>query len=357
MAGPSIEEFVADAVAVAQQARSKLRLAVGQKSRLLVDGAAAMADRLVGYAARLAKATYLDGALGDDLTAYADDRWSIQRMAAVKAYAQVTFTRATYAAGAGTIPAGFEVASARDARGVEQRFTTDAPAVFGPTTLSATVGAHAEVGGIAGNVGAHQIIRVLGQAFDPTILVDNASQAVGGTEEESDEDLRERCRQFPQTIRRGTLAALEYGAKTVPGVARATAVEDATGLLTVYVTDLAGNSNASMVAAVAAELENWRAGGSSLSVVGGSLFTQDVTMTLSLLAGTAIEPLRAPIAAVVSAAMSKLKINETLYPILIQSAARSVAPDVIKNVTVTDPSGPRVPSAGQIIRMGVCTVN
>jgi hypothetical protein len=358
MAAPSIDDFINDFIAKVQELRPGLAVKVGQKSRLIAEGGASMADRLVGYAARLAKATYLDGAEGDDLTAYADDRWGIQRDPAIQAYTSVTFARASFAGGAGTVAAGTVVATVRDANGVEQRFLTSTPAVFGGTDLTKTVGVVAETGGVAGNVGAGTITRILSGLFDASLTVTNAQQAVGGTPEETDPDLRERVRQFPATIRRGTLDAIEYGARNTPnaGVSRATAVEDATGLMTLYVTDIAGNSDDAMVALVTTEIEFWRAGGSAITVVGGVLASQDISVTLTVPVGTAIPPLVALVQAAIASAVAKLKINETLYPALIQTAAMSAAPDVIKNVTVNNPSGPRVPSPGQIIRPGLITV-
>ena len=73
-----------------------------------------------------------------------------------------------------------------------------------------------------------------------------AAAAAGGANRETDDELVQRVRAKPLSYRRGTLAALEYGALTVAGVANAVATEDSTGLVTIYVADASGSSNGTM---------------------------------------------------------------------------------------------------------------
>lgn len=372
MGAPSTSDYVNDFVAQAQRSRPGMTFEEGDVALMDAEGAAAMATRLTGYAARLAKATFLDGGEGQELTDYCDDRWGIQRLAAVQATGQVTFSRISDSAGSGVIAQGTTVATVIDANGVETRFDTIAPVTFGSTDLTKTVGIVAEKGGIAGNVAAATVTRIVSAIFDASITVTNASAVIGGAEQESDDDLRERTRQFPATIRRGTLDALQYGAKNGTGAARATAVEDPdSGIVTVYVSDVDGNSSGTtkvvgdpsltddgtMTAKVAIELNNWRALGSLVNVIGASLFTQDVTVSLVIKAGFVVAPYIATIQAAVTAAMARLQPGEWLYRDLIVTAVKNVAPDSIRAVTVTLPGGDVEVSGNQVVRAGVVSVS
>lgn len=367
MAAPSLTDYLNDAIAQAQLLRSGVKFLVGQFARMLAEGAASMADRLTGYAAGLFKATFLDGAEGSDLTTLCDDHWGIQRNGAVQASVTLTFARPTFAAAGGTIAAGSIVATQLDANGVEVRFTTDSNLVFGATDLSKTVTATAVTGGIAGNVAASSITRIISTLWDSTLTVTNAGQAVGGSEAETDAQLRERVRQFPSTIRRGTFAALEYGARqtTGAGVSFAHAVDDGTGLTTVYVTDANGNStgttqvvssslvdDGSMTMKVAIELVNWAAAGSYVAVTGGSPVTQNLTIHLTVRAGVDSVALQTLVNAAIATEFGKLNVGDTLYMSALKAAAKAVNPDAILDVTVPVPNADVTPSANQRLVLG-----
>src|SRR5260221_476101 len=60
---------------------------------------------------------------------------------------------------------------------------------------------------------------------DATLQVTNPLTTAGGEDVEDDDTFRARIRDFWRTARRGILAAIEFGAKTVPGVVSAQAVE------------------------------------------------------------------------------------------------------------------------------------
>lgn len=349
---PSQDDLYNDAKAELVVRRPDLTVLDGDISDMVLASIAAVGDRIVGYAADRIKATFVDGAAGEDLTKLADDHWNVERVAAVAAVGTVSFSRASFAAGAGDVNAGSVVATQRDALGVEVRFLTDALVHFGATELGPkSVVVTAADTGTAGNVAAAAINRVVTTLFDSSITVTNAAITVGGAEEESDDDLRDRVRSFSSTLRRGTLAALEYGAKLVTTVKQATAVEDGTGAVTVYVTDASGASNAAMVADVIAELENWRAAGSLVTVTGGSLYSLNpIEITLSVRTGVDTAAIADDVKAAIAARVARLKIGETCRREIIQQAALNVDPDNIVGCTVVLPAADVVPTATQLIR-------
>jgi uncharacterized phage protein gp47/JayE len=350
VAAPSFQDLFDLGKAEAQNRRPELSFNEGDISEMVVVAATAMADAVIGYAARRFRATYLDGASGDDLTALADDHFNVQREPAVKSSGTETFTRPSAAAGAGTIPAGTVIATTKDAFGNEVRFVVRADIVVGVSALTVSGTVDAELAGVLGNVAAAAVNRVVSALFDTTFTCTNAAQMAGGADEESDDSLRDRVRTVPLTYRRATLAALEYGAKTVAGVATSTAAEDGTGLVTLYVADSSGGSNPTMTANVTTEIENWRAAGVSVNVVGATLDTLVIALMLTVRLGVDIPSLVVNIKAAIVARLNKLKVGESCSPTLIKQAAMNVDPDGILDVTVTTPSVTVVPTSGHVIR-------
>ncbi len=352
-AAPSWNDLYADAKAELVLRRPDLTVDDGDIDDMALSAIGAVGDRLVGYTTDLTRATFVDGARGADLTKLASDHWNITRVAAIKSVGSVAFARAGFTAGAGDIAAGTIVATQTDSLGVTVQFTTDSLVHFGGADLGPhSTNVTASLGGLAGNVAAGLINKISTTLFDSTITVSQAATTVGGAEAQSDDELRAQIRSFSTTLRRGTLGALEYGAQQVPQVKQATAVENATtGDVTVYVTDASGASNVAMVSDVLAELENWRAAGSSVMVTGGALFQLNpVTITLSVRAGTDTAALTASVKAAIVARVAKLKIGETCKREIISQAALNVDLDNIVGCAVVLPAADVVPSANQLIR-------
>lgn len=363
MAAPSFQDYFAAGRAEAINRRPDLTFDEGDISEFLVAAVAAMADHLTGYFAGRFKATYLDGAEGDDLTTLADDHWNVQRFEASNARGNTVFSRPAGPTPAGTILAGAIVATDKDVNGKEVQYSTDVDVNWGlgdlgPKTVSVTC----TVAGIEGNADLNKVKRIVSSTFDSTIVaINSTSKMVGGDDAETDPDLRERVRGLPATLRRGTLAAIEYGALTVAGVKRATAVEDLdnlgspTGMVSVYVTDGSGNSSPTMTTAVATELRNWRAAGVIVNTYGGTLQVVDVTLVLAARLGVNTTALASKVVAAVTSRMNKLRINETLSRDIIRQATLNVDEGLL-SVGVTLPATDVVPATGTIIRPGTITV-
>jgi len=347
---PSWDDIYNDAKAEEVLRRPDLSVNDGDISDMLLSAVAAVGDRVAGYTADTFRETFVDGARGTALTTLANDHWALTRVAAVQAIGSVAFTR-TSGGAAGDIAAGTIVATQRDALGVEVQFQTDILLHFnaaqnGPLSVSVT----AVTGGLAGNVQASKIQRINSTLFD-VFTVTNAALTLGGAEAESDDELRERIRTFSTTLRRGTLAALEYGALQIAQVKNANAVEDAVGIVTLYVTDAAGASNAEMVSDVLNELENWRAAGALVNITGGALFSLNpISITLAVRAGTNTAAIAADVKLAIVERVARLKIGETCKREIIQQAALNVDLDNIIGVTVILPAADVVPTASQIIR-------
>lgn len=242
----------------------------------------------------------------DDLQALAVDHFgaSFARPQASKAVDVATFSRATNAGGAVTIPTGTIIKTAVNADGVAQRYATSALAELtsagsGPG-LSTTVAIIAVVAGKAGNASAGAINVIESTLLDTSIVVTNVGNSTG-EDAEDDATYRETIRNLIQALAGATAAAVAAKAKTVPGVVTATPVEQmlpviqyniATGgtvgayfripVPTIYVADSAGGATTALIALVKTAIDAVRALGVSVNVAAGTPVTVSWTGSITL---------------------------------------------------------------------------
>lgn len=355
---PSFEDLLAQFQSEALAQNNELAFNDGDVTEAQAHGAGAMGDAAIKFTIQAFKETFLDGAKADALTALVDDHLNIQRQPETAAQATVRWART--GAGAGfTLLAGFVVGSAFDSAGNTILYTTNADVTFG----AADNGPHdvvvtAEVAGKAGNVAIGKITRIVDPKPDPFLTVTNLAVAAGGNDEESDEELRVRARLFWQTLRRGTLAALEFGSLQVATVRTVKASENLdTGMVTVVVADSDGGSTAQMISDVERELESWRAGGVTVNVLGGTQLAVDVTGTLVVNDGVDPAALAPLCVAAIESRMRKQRQGEVLYLDSIKAAGIGVDPDAIDSLPLSLPAINVVPTATQTIRPGTVTIS
>jgi uncharacterized phage protein gp47/JayE len=353
----------ADAVLTRAQSRSSGRqisaqeiYTPGSDINLIGAGASVMGEEVVRQLGRSTADLTLDGAQGAALDRWAADRYgsSVVRKTASTARVVLTFARSSIAAGAQTYPAGSRV---QTPGGVA--FVLLTAAAFGSTDLGpVTTQARAVSAGTAGNVDAGAITRFITAPPDSTMTVTNASFASGGDVTESDALFRARIRLFASAKRGGTVPAIIFGAKTVPGVREATAIEEGaeTGILTgrifLYIADINGQANAMLIDDVIAALLEWRAGGIKVFVIGAVPVFQPISYLLRFLTGIdqaqAFQQLRQSTVARVN----QLAPQAPLLRSLLFEIARSIPGILVFDDTVTNPIGDVIPpdGSGQVIR-------
>lgn len=354
---PSFDDLIGQFEAEALAENGELAFNDGDVTEAQAHGAGAMADAAIRFTVQAFKETFIDGAKGPALSALVSDHLNIQRQPATAAQVGVTFTRTSGGAGF-TYVLGSVIGSSFDAAGNTVLYTLDADVTFtgadnGPHSSTAT----AQVLGRAGNVAIAAVNRIVTPATDTSLIVTNAAVAAGGNEEESDEELRVRARLFWQTLRRGTLAALEFGALQVASVRIVKASEDlVSGLVTVVVTDSDGGSTAQMVADVVLELESWRAAGTIVNVVGGAALIVNVTGVLVVFDGVDAAALAPLCVEAITARMRKQRQGDTLYLDSIKAAGINVDPDAIEALVLSLPAADTTPTTAQVVRPGTITI-
>jgi hypothetical protein len=354
VAAPSWQDLYDLGRYVLQVRRPTMVVNQGDVSDGFIAGTATMVDASIGENAARFRSTYLDGADGDDLTQEASDR-ATDRFVGVAAVGTVTFARASSAVGAGTLPVGYIVGTVQDASGGFSTYTINTAAVFGALDLTKSVDVTCTADGPQGNAQPGTVTRMIGgdvgAAFDPSITVNNAALFVGGFNQESDEDLRARAKGNFLNQVRGTESAVIAGARTVPQVKRASVVTDAdTGVVTLYVSDADGNSNAAMVAAVAAVMPQWEPIDSIVNVVGASLLVVAIDISLTVKSGVDAAAIIDKIRSAIVSRLNLLNPGDTLYREMISTAAENVDKQNIVNVTVNTPAASIAPTTNQVIR-------
>lgn len=328
----------------------------GSDANLFVGGGSVLCDAVtkqIGYGqSRL----FLDGCVDEDLDRYMWDRYQLTRKGASSATCLVRLYRATFAAGAGSVAAGTVVVGLS---GVE--YITTQPAAFGATTLdNVVVPAQAVQAGKATQVGANQIRKFKNpsQLFDPTLQVNNDATSGGGEDREDDDTAKNRVRNFWNAARRGTLAAIEFGALTVPGVVSASAIEalnpfgQPARVVNLYISDSSGVASQPLANAVAVAEQDYRAGGITVIISTSIPQLEAIVLNLSFTTGVDTVTLSGLVQAAIVEFVNSLPVNGPLYvnqlgTVLQRFAAQGLVPT---QGSIASPVGDVFPAVGQTIR-------
>lgn len=300
-------------------------------------------------------ALLLDGAYDEDLDRYGIDRYQLPRKGAAAAVGTVRIYRTSVAGGAGSVPSN---TSLKTLNGIE--YITTSACSLGALDLSTTAQVRAVQAGKVSQVGANQIraFAVPGLLFDQTLQVNNDDPTAGGEDTEDDDDYRERIRDFWQTAQRATLAAIEFGARTVPGVVSAQAQEALTSdprparVVNLYISDSSGVASAALGATVQAALDEYRAAGISVVIANSIPQIVDVRLHLTFAANTDTTVLTQVIRANIVEFINSLGVGETLYRAALFSVLQRFSGNglIVSQDTVVVPTGDLAPATGQTLR-------
>jgi hypothetical protein len=195
----------------------------GMDANILIAGACAAADEVMGQLTTLAASLFLDSATATALDRLVLDRYGLVRKPASAAIGSVRFSTTVAAPTTFSIPSGLLLQSAD---GI-QYVTTEASIFNVGTTGPLTMMVRSVLAGSDQNAKAGTITSIITPiSSSPTdLVVTNPLATAGADDSETDDSLRERARRFFTTARLGTLTALEEAALGVTGVRRATAFE------------------------------------------------------------------------------------------------------------------------------------
>jgi uncharacterized phage protein gp47/JayE len=327
---------------------SDLNLVVGVPSVMGEEVSARSAMALRGAFAELARGSALDRVLFD--------RYGLLRFSAQPATVDLVLSRPGPGLLTGVIDAGSVI---QTPDGVQ--FALDNELTWGSGELGITTPATALVNGSGGNVVAGTVTSWATAPFDPSIVVTNPLPASGGIDAEDDVQFLGRARGYFPTVARGTLRAIEFGAKQVPGVAVATATEIVNpsngypaAFVQLVVGDQQGNASSALLTKVANALLAYRAAGIYVQVIGGIVLRQAVHWLLTFVADTDEALAISRIQAVTVAVAQFLAPGAPLLRASLISAAASVPGVIVSDRSLAYPAGDVVPSSGnQMIRVAM----
>lgn len=347
-----------------QQPAPKINPAVidvpGSNLNLLFGGASLMGEMITAAWAKCIRGLFVSTAVGAQLDNVIADRFGITRLPANPASADLKFIRPTSGGGGGTIPAGSQIQTAKGSI-----FSLATDVVFGSTDLvqqstpARPLSAIAQIVGSSQNVEASTLTSFIDQPFDSTITVTNPTGAAGGTDVESDAAFRARALRFFLTLRRGILAAIEYGATTVPGVAVASAFDIVNpgnalpaGAVQLVIADSNGNASSTMIQSVADVQLSYRSGGIPVFTTGGSVIFEQVAYQLAFQAGIDTAAATEAVRATMVAISQFYRPGQPLLEDDVRAAARAVPGVIVKSGSILAPEGDvYTTSNNQIIRV------
>ena len=330
----------------------------GSDVNVTINVSATQAEEVVAYHQRAQNARFIASSSGEELDRLVWDLYRIRRKEESSAVVTLTLTRSS--AGAGfPVPAGSAFSTETG-----EGFVTVTPTAFpagsnGPIDVIAI----ADVAGSGGNVDAGLITSVQAGFPDNTVSVTNNKPAAGGGPAWTDDEFKVVARQFFVTARRGTKAAIEFGAALVPQVATAEADEvlDADAGIPIYrvnliVADRLGQSNTAVAAEVERSLDEYRGLGVPVNTVPGTPQYVNIKIVgVQFLAGTdtalALENAKKRVLSYVN----NLRAGKKNGKLLRSALLGSIGPDQVPGLLIPDgallePAGDLVPETGTVIR-------
>lgn len=340
----------------------------GTDVNLLIAAGTAMGDKVIGQLLAVAAGLFLDSAKGQALDRLVFDRYGMVRKPAAPALVNIQFSLTNPAASGFAIPVGTIVSTAD---GI-QFSTVVATSIAGGSTGPVFVAATSLLAGADQQIKAGAITSIVSQVTGAPndLAVTNNAASAGAANRESDDQLRDRARRFWTTAQKGTLKAIEAGARAVPGVVRAAALEVLDGnsrpgrwvLLVVAdnFTDALANLNQTSVSyatqsqalatTVFVALNDVRCDGIFVQVVVAQVALLQVVLSLTFGAGVDTLLVANRARAAVAAYVNQLDPGASFVPADALAALRQVAGLVITGNEISLPSGTVVPKTLQVLR-------
>jgi hypothetical protein len=346
----------------------------GTDANALAAGSAAVGDEVIGQLARVQGTLYLDSAFGTDLDRIIIDRYNLFRKPAAAAFTSLSWSTTAVNPAGFNIPAGSRVQTG-DGRVWVTLVNANFPAASsGPVTIAA----RSASAGLAQQTNVGTITNIIdapaGGASD--LKVTNPLASAGADDVESDDDYKNRARQFFLTARRGTLVAIQNAALAIPGVRRASVFEiidpqgRAARVVELVIADAftdqlvgttptpAGYATQSQVlsAQIIAGLDEARAGGIFVNAFVAQVVMMPVQLVLSFAAGVDVDATAFQARSVIVAFVNSLSPGQTFSRVNAAIALQSVAGLVISGNEILSPVGNVVPRTLQVLRTNLSMV-
>jgi uncharacterized phage protein gp47/JayE len=359
------------AAAVQASATQLLDLTAGSTLRAVLEANASIGlwmQWLILQVLRTTRAASSDGA---DLDTWMADL-TLTRLPAVAATGTVTLSRFTPGMSA-LIPAGALVRTADGTQTFAVTADTSHPSWSAPNNgyvvsdaiASLDVPVTAQTTGSVGNVQVGTI-SMLASAIPGIDSVNNASAFQNGLDAESDDSFRNRFRNFIASRSRATPLAVGYAISGIQQGLNYALQENVSpsgqllmGSFVVTVDDGSGSPSTALLSTVQSAIDTVRPVGSIFSVQSPTVLKTDISLTVTVPAGTAKAPIQALVGDAIGSFIDRLSIGASLPLTKLAQIAYSASPAVV-NVSALAANGSAsdvAVAANGVVKAGIIAVN
>jgi uncharacterized phage protein gp47/JayE len=359
------------AAAVQASAAQLLDLTVGSTLRAVLEANASIGLWMQWLILQVLRTTRAATSNGADLDSWMADL-TLTRLPAVAATGTVTLSRFTPGMSA-LIPAGALVRTADGTQTFAVAADTSQP------SWSAASNGYVVSDGIAsldvpviartpGNVGNVQVgtISMLASAIPGIDSVNNASAFQNGLDAESDDAFRSRFRNFIASRSRATPLAVGYAISSIQQGLNYALQENVDpsgqllmGSFVVTVDDGSGSPSTALLSTVQSAIDAVRPVGSIFSVQSPTVFKANVSLTITVPAGTAKAPVQAQVGTAIGSYINSLPIGASLPLTKLAQIAYSTNPAVV-NVSAllaNESASDVVVALNGVVKAGIIAVN
>ena len=219
--------------------------------------------------------------------------------------------------------------------------------------------------GTIGNVLANSI-SVIQSSVVGVDTVTNPAPFINGLAQESDAALKARFKLFIASLRAGTVGAIGFAITSLQQGLQYTIHENVdpngdadNGAITVYVDDGSGNPPVTTVQNASTAVNGIRAAGVRDSVVGASILSANISLTISIAAGYNIPLVIAAVQNAVGAYVNNLGLENPLPFSMIEFVAYSASPGVtnVTNTLLNSATADLIPGPGQTVKVNTAATS
>lgn len=279
--------------------------------------------------------------------------FSFDRKKAIKSYGnvQVTFHNSTQTDM--ILSRGSRFSSSLAA--YPQIYVTQVDYIIPKGSIMAEFEVHCTTAGTVGNIPAN-VLDIMQSPIANVRTVNNPAAFQTGQDQEPLEEQRSRFASFIKSLSRGTVPAIEYGARTVDEVS-GVFIEEETGRINVYAHDRNGNLPDAVKTKIETAMFEYRPAGIPVRIYPVTRRAIDVNVTVTLTNKAAVtETFKTRIAEEISRYLNNMKTSQSLVLSDLSSVIKYLDRQLVYDVQFTNLSSNVNLMGSEVIRAGTVTV-
>lgn len=339
----------------------------GSDLNILLAAACAAADECVGQISRVANASFLDTAKKTDLDYLIYDRYGLLRKPASPSYTSVEFTTTVATSTSFSIPDGTLLSTKTGLQFLTVGTETFPALSTGPVSVTVRSIDAGDTQKCKANQITVIVSSIVGAPSD--LAVTNSKATFGGEEEEQDQQLRQRAKEYYTSIQKGTVPAIKAALLAFPGVKYAEVFEERdtfgrpSGIIKATIADsytdqfvstasptLYTEQSAVLANQAQAELDKVRAAGVPVVVSVSNVVLQPITLTLTYRAGYTSSDVFGQVQGRLQTLVNNLNPGQRLVLEDLKSEIARVEGVYYTGVELISPTADIAPSINQVIR-------